>query len=178
FGALARRRLLLVLLGEDREDIRLRFAYFFDPPQKGGGVVSLDLRPVTGPFDYLGQRIVPIPAKHGILDIIGFRFGDFVYVTDASLLPPESLNLIMGCRTLVLNALRIRKHSTHFNLEEAVEVAQRAGAERTWFVHMAHELEHAATNATLPQGIELACDGLQFEFQPAPATSHPSRTPA
>jgi phosphoribosyl 1,2-cyclic phosphate phosphodiesterase len=147
-------------------DIRKRMDYIFDPPQLGGGVASFDMQPLEGPFEFLGMRILPIPVKHGILDILGFRFGDFGFVTDASAIPPESMAMLKGVRVLILNALRHKPHSTHFSLDEAVAAARKIGAERTWFVHMTHHLEHHATNALLPKGIELAFDGLQFEFQP------------
>lgn len=151
---------------ETLRDIRTRYYYIFDPPQRGGGVASLDLIEVDGPFEFLAQRIVPIPVKHGILDVLGYRFGDFVYVTDANVISPESMDLMRGCRILVLNALRPQPHSTHFSLDEAVDVAREIAAERTWFVHMTHLLEHNETNARLPKGMELAYDGLAFEVMP------------
>jgi phosphoribosyl 1,2-cyclic phosphate phosphodiesterase len=147
-------------------DVRKRMDYIFDPPQLGGGVASFDMQPIEGPFEFLGMRILPVPVKHGILDILGFRFGDFGFVTDASAIPPESMEMLKGVRVLILNALRHKPHSTHFSLDEAVAAAREIGAERTWFVHMTHHLEHHATNALLPKGIELAYEGLQFEFQP------------
>lgn len=148
------------------DDIRRRFDYIFDPPTEGGGVASLDMRPVDGPFEFLGMRIVPIPVLHGRAPILGYRFGDFAYVTDAKTIPPASMDLIRGVRTLVLNALRPEPHSTHLSLSEAVDVAREIAAERTWFVHMTHHLEHHATNASLPRGMELAWDGLEFDFVP------------
>jgi len=149
------------------EDVRRRFDYIFgDKPTEGGGVASLDLTPIDGPFDFLGLRIRPLVVWHGSLEVLGFRFGDFVFVTDAKTIPPESLDAMQGCRTLVLNALRPKPHSTHLSLDEAVEVARGIGAERTWFIHMTHYLEHRSTNARLPAGMELAYDGLEFDFEP------------
>lgn len=163
-----RQKQALPLFGQTHtlESIRYHFPYFFNPPKKGGGVASLDMITIEGPFEFLGMRIVPLPAKHGDLDIVGYRFGDFVYMTDANEIPESSLSEMKGCRTLVLNALRHRHHSTHFNLEEAVEAAREVGAERTWFVHMTHDLDHEKTNAELPEGIDLAYDGLEFDFEP------------
>lgn len=151
-------------------DLRSRFSYIFGPrEQEGGGVASLDLVPVHGPFDFLGMRIRPLPVMHGVLPILGYRFGDFAFVTDASFISRETMAEIRGCRTFVLNALRPRPHATHFCLDEAVDVAKEVGAERTWFIHMTHYLEHNETNAKLPRGIELAWDGLSFEVEPEPA---------
>jgi len=65
-----------------------------------------------------------------------------------------------GVETLVLDALRDRPHPTHFTVEQAVVEAGRIGASRTYFVHMTHDLAHAATTRALPEGVELAYDGL------------------
>jgi phosphoribosyl 1,2-cyclic phosphate phosphodiesterase len=82
------------------------------------------------------------------------------YCTDVSAIPPESYRKLTGLRTLVLDALRHRKHPTHFTLEEAVRVADQVGAGRTYFVHMAHDLGHKETQDALPDGMHLAWDGL------------------
>jgi phosphoribosyl 1,2-cyclic phosphate phosphodiesterase len=146
--------------------LRVRFDYAFSPePPKGGGVPSFDLREADAPFGFLGLRIVPIPVLHGDLPIIGYRFGRFAYVTDASQIPEESFALLRGVDTLVLNALRPRPHPTHFSLPEAVAAAERIGAARTWFVHMTHDMLHAPTNAALPPHIQLGHDGLTFEIE-------------
>lgn len=83
------------------------------------------------------------------------------YCTDVSAIPPESWRRLTGLRTLVLDALRPRKHPTHFTIDEAVNAAANIGADRTWFVHMAHEVMHAEVDPTLPEGMGLAWDGLQ-----------------
>lgn len=148
-------------------DLRRRFSYIFGAkPTEGGGVASLDLVEVAGPFTVAGMVARPLRVFHGSLPVLGFRFGDFVYVTDAKTIPAETLDGMRGCRTLVLNALRPRPHSTHLCLDEAVAVAEDIGAEHTYFVHMTHYLEHRTTNAGLPPRMELAYDGLEFTFAP------------
>jgi phosphoribosyl 1,2-cyclic phosphate phosphodiesterase len=82
------------------------------------------------------------------------------YCTDVSAIPPESWKQLRGLKTLVLDALRHRKHATHFTLEEAVNAADNIGAAQTWFVHMSHDLAHEETNRSLPDGMRLAHDGL------------------
>lgn len=154
-------------------EIRRRYDYFFNPIQEGGGVASFDMREIHGPFEFLGMRIVPVPVMHGILPILGYRFGDFGFVTDASAISEPSMALLAGVRVLILNALRPKPHSTHFSLDEAVAVAERIGAERTWFVHMTHHLEHHETNAKLPPHIQLAHDGLEFDIHPEWTTGSP-----
>ncbi len=144
-------------------DIRRMFAYVFDPSaSKDGGLPQLDLFTIEGPFCIGRQEITPIPVLHGRRTVLGLRLGGFAYVTDCSAIPDESLPLLAGLDVLVLDALRERPHPTHFSLSEAVEVARQVGAGRTYFTHMCHDLPHAATNARLPAGVELAYDGLRL----------------
>lgn len=82
------------------------------------------------------------------------------YCTDVSSIPPGTWGRLTGLRTLVLDALRIRKHPTHFSLDQAVDAALRIKAGDTYFIHIAHEIRHAAIDPTLPDGIHLAYDGL------------------
>ena len=107
-----------------------------------------------------GQEIVPVPIFHGKRPLLGFRFGGFAYLTDCSAIPEESWPLLTGLDILVIDALRDEPHSTHFSVGEAIAASRRIGARRTYFTHMAHDLGHAATSARLPDGIELAYDGL------------------
>ena len=144
-------------------DIRRLFAYVFDPAApKGGGLPQLDLFTIEGAFCIGRQEIVPVPVLHGERPIFGFRFGGFAYLTDCSTIPDGSWPLLADLEVLVLDALRERPHPTHFSISEAVDVAQRVGAGRTYFTHMCHDLPHAATCAKLPAGVELAYDGLRL----------------
>lgn len=129
------------------------------------------------PFDLFGLLFTPIRLLHGKLPVLGFRIeptpelarsgfappGDLLplaYCTDVSAIPPESWKKFSGLGTLVLDALRHRRHPTHFTVQEAVSAADRIGAKRTYFVHMTHDLPHEETNQSLPDGMELAYDGL------------------
>ncbi|MEK6797223.1 MAG: MBL fold metallo-hydrolase [Spirochaetota bacterium] len=143
-------------------EIHERFGYFFNPKQRGGGVSQIELRETTRPFTLFGLRVVPLPVKHGILDILGYRIGDMSYITDASFIPDAVVRAARGSRVLVLNALRYRKHSTHFSLQEAVDMATRIGAERTYFVHFTHDVKHAELAKELPRGMMPAYDGLRL----------------
>ncbi|MGD9647403.1 MAG: MBL fold metallo-hydrolase, partial [Pirellulales bacterium] len=148
------------------ERIRLSFDYAFDPALASiaaGGVPQVEFHTIgLEPFDVLGARITPIRLGHGRLDILGFRVGDIAYCTDTNRIPEESWPRLSGLKVLILDALRHRSHPTHFNLEESLAAAQRIGAERTFFTHMSHDLEHVATSDALPSGIELAYDGLRL----------------
>jgi phosphoribosyl 1,2-cyclic phosphate phosphodiesterase len=113
------------------------------------------------PFDVLETRVIPIRLDHGRSSVLGFRFGNVAYCTDTNHIPVDSWPLLEGLDVLVLDALRAKPHPTHFTLAEAVDVARRVGAGRTYFTHMSHDLEHETTNAALPEGMELAYDGLR-----------------
>lgn len=152
------------------ESIRRRFDYIFNPMQIGGGVPDIVVNEVaTEPFTAAGCRVVPLPAMHGNLPILGFRFGNFAYITDASYLSDETVEKLRGVRWFILNALRHKPHPTHFTVAQALAIAERVGAERTWFTHITHDLDHDETNRELPPHIQLAHDGLQFEIEPEEA---------
>lgn len=148
------------------KDLRRRFDYIFNPEQTGGGIPQVELVEVAGPFEILGVPVIPLEVMHGNLPVLGFRFGDFAYITDASEVPDKTVEQLAGVRYLILNALRHRPHPTHLNIEQAVEIVQRIAPERAWFTHITHDLDHDATNAQLPKGIELAYDGLEFVIDP------------
>ena len=142
-------------------DVRRMFAYVFDPgTPKGGGIPQLNLFPITGPFSFSQRTFIPVPLKHGTLPILGYRIGAFAYLTDCSEIPESSLAQLDQLDVLVLDALRRRRHSTHFSLDEAVEMAVRIGARQTYFTHMTHDLLHADTCNSLPPDMTLAYDGL------------------
>lgn len=148
--------------------IRKAFAYAFEPEDQRvytGTVPRLDFRRIARrPFSTLGQRVVPIPLRHGPFDVLGFRIDDMAYCTDVNVIPDQSWPLLEGVRILVLDALRTRPHSAHFGVDEALEVIARVKPEKTYLTHMGHELDHEATNCLLPPGVELAYDGLRFTF--------------
>ena len=98
---------------------------------------------------------------YGDRPVLAFRIGRFAYLTDCNQVPESTLAALDGLDVLVLDALRHRAHPTHFSLQQAVAVARRIGARRTWFTHMCHDLGHAATNAVLPETMALAYDGLR-----------------
>lgn len=146
-------------------ELRRIFAYAFDPPpQKGGGLPQIALRTIDAPFTVGPLGVLPVTILHGEVPILGFRFGSFAYLTDASRIPDQSWPLLENLDTLVIDALRHRPHPTHFTLAEAVAVAERLGPRQTWFTHICHDLPHEATNRSLPSGMALAHDGLQFEI--------------
>jgi phosphoribosyl 1,2-cyclic phosphate phosphodiesterase len=145
--------------------IRRTFAYVFEQGQAGGGKPQLDLIGVREPFQLLEMEIVPVPVWHGEMEVFGYRIGSFAYVTDCNRIPEESFALLKGVEILILDALRYRSHSTHFSVSEAIAIAERIGASRTIFTHLAHEIDYGAPAVPLPAGVEFGYDGLAFDFQ-------------
>ncbi len=149
-------------------DIRSRFAYAFAPPKEyGGGAPQYDVRVVDaagGAFSLGDWTVTPLPVLHGPEPILGYRIGDFAFITDVTEIPESTLALMQGLKVLALDCLRHRPHSTHLHFDGAVEYARRIGAEMTYFVHMSHDLGHAATESRLPPEIRLAYDGLEVRI--------------
>lgn len=143
--------------------IRSEFSYAFSE-QRYPGIPRIDLREIgVGDFDLGGLNITPLPVKHLHMEVMGFRIGDFAYITDANFIPDETFNRLIGVRVLILNALQKEKHVSHFNLEEAIQVAARIAAPQTYFTHISHRLgSHSEVNGQLPDGIQLSYDGLRI----------------
>ena len=116
------------------------------------------------PFEVLGLTVRPIRLHHGKLPVLGFRIGDVAFCTDVSAIPQESWPLLEGLDVLVIDALRDQPHETHFSVGQALEVVDRVRPRRTYFTHVSHSLEYDQTNARLPQGVELAYDGLRLAY--------------
>jgi phosphoribosyl 1,2-cyclic phosphate phosphodiesterase len=170
FSMRTRRSLPAFASEEACATIARRFDYIFDPSvrsEPGGSKPHLELRAVRAgePVPVAGESFVPIEAPHGPTRVMGFRVGDLGYITDAKRLPGEAMELLAGVQVLVLNALWWGDpHPTHFNVEEAVEVAQRIGAEQTFLTHFAHRQSHAGLSGRLPAGIAPAYDGLTVQI--------------
>lgn len=147
------------------QQIRTEFAYAFGE-KKYPGIPQLLLKEIDqGPFTIGATTLIPLPVTHLRLPVLGFRIGDFAYITDANFIPDSTYNLLKGVRVMVLNALQRESHVSHFNLEQAVAVAQKIGAEQTWFTHMSHRMGlHSQTDKELPAGVRLAFDGMTLQL--------------
>lgn len=109
--------------------------------------------------------VMPVEVMHDKLPILGYRFGDFAYITDMKTIEDEEMAHLHGVTTLVVNALRWDKpHHSHMLVDEAIEFSRKVGAKRTFFTHMAHEIGlHEEANARLPKGFQFAYDGEMIE---------------
>ena len=144
------------------EQIQQEFSYIFSG-KKYPGIPMVEMIEIQdSPFQLEGIQIIPIPVLHYKLPVLGFRIGDFTYITDANFIPEESIELIRNSEILVLNALQREPHISHFTLDEAISVATRIDAKQTYFTHISHKLGlHAEVEQELPEGISLAYDGLE-----------------
>lgn len=155
-----------VYANEMTQEVLIReFPYAF-ADMKYPGVPEIQLYSIgEDPFDIGDIQVIPVPVWHLKMPVLGFRMGDFTYITDANRIEPSSVDLIRGSKIIVLNALRKEKHISHFNLQEAIALARDWGADQTYFTHLSHQMGlHAEVEKELPPGIFLAYDGLQVEL--------------
>jgi phosphoribosyl 1,2-cyclic phosphate phosphodiesterase len=148
-----------------QETLRRQFAYVFDDAPTESSVPAIAMHTIDEPFELFGLRITPVSAQHGPQPVLGFRFGKAAYLTDFSMVPESSKALLLGLDDFILDALRYTPHPMHSNVEQSLEVVQELQPKRAWFTHICHDLGHAAANAKLPKGVQLAYDGLKFEVQ-------------
>jgi phosphoribosyl 1,2-cyclic phosphate phosphodiesterase len=147
------------------EALRREYHYAF-AKARYPGVPELDINRIdTEPFRIGSLTIIPILVWHLKMPVLGFRIGDFTYITDANRIDDESLNKIRGSRVVVLNALRKTPHISHFTLDEAVSLVKQLGIPKAWFTHISHQLgTHSSVSPALPEGIALAYDGLVVDL--------------
>jgi phosphoribosyl 1,2-cyclic phosphate phosphodiesterase len=145
--------------------LRRQFAYIFDETPTENLLPGVRLNEIDGPLDIFGLNIVPVPALHGTQPVLGFRVGKMAYLTDFIRVPEESKLLLQGLDDFILDALRYVPHPMHSNVEQSLALVAELKPKRAWFTHICHDLSHAETNKKLPDGVQLAYDGLQFEVQ-------------
>lgn len=147
------------------DQLKREFAYVF-AEHKYPGVPSVLVNTIDkSPFSIEGVNITPIEVMHYRLPVLGFRVGDLTYITDAKTINDEEKEKIKGSEVLILNALQKQPHISHLTLEEAIALAEEIGARHTYFTHISHRLGlHKEVDAELPDGMNLAYDGLKIEF--------------
>ena len=147
-----------------QEALRREFSYVF-AEMKYPGIPEVSLHTIDlNPFIVSGIKFIPIEVMHYKLPVLGFRIGDFTYITDAKTISEQEKKKIRGTKILVINALQIEKHISHFTFTEAIAFAKEIGAEKTYFTHISHRLgRHESILELLPANITLAYDGLVLE---------------
>lgn len=145
------------------------FAYTFRKADRYPTSARVDLHRLSSEpgttLDLFGACVERIPVIHGRQTIAGYRFGSAAYLTDMSDIPEASFERLHGLDVVILDALRREPHPSHSHLDKSVAIAERIGARETYFTHISHDLEHEATEASLPDGIHMAYDGLRLPFR-------------
>lgn len=146
--------------------IKREFSYIFEEVKYPGvpKVLTHEISKASS-FEVEGIPFTPIEVMHYRLPVLGFRIGDFTYITDAKTIAKEELEKIKGTKYLVLNALQTSHHISHFTLEEAIDMVNYLQPEKAFFTHISHRLgTHSEVEATLPEHIRLAYDGLKVDI--------------
>ena len=166
YGAIVWLAFHLFVLVYEEPTLRRTFGYAFVPEEERNSLHScpdLEFAPIgLEPFDLLGMTIRPIRLIHGHLPVLGFRMKNVAFCTDCSFIPDESWPLLEGLDVLILDALWEEPHPTHFSVPQALEVIAKVRPQQAYLTHISHRLEHVATNARLPEHVELAYDGLRI----------------
>ncbi|RYY84734.1 MAG: MBL fold metallo-hydrolase [Chitinophagaceae bacterium] len=146
-----------------QEALIREFAYAF-ADKKYPGVPNLELHTIDAePFLVGDIPVQPVQVWHLKMPVLGFRFGNFTYITDANRIDETEKEKIRGSEVVVVNALRREKHISHYNLDEAIALVQELGIPQAYFTHISHQLgRHGDIERDLPNGIHLAYDGLEI----------------
>lgn len=143
------------------KQLQVEFYYAFEA-LKYPGTPQLQLNEISDKeFEASGIHFIPLPVQHFRMQVFGYRVNDFCYITDANHIPELTYEKMKGTKVLVINALQREKHISHFNLNEALDIATKVGAEQTYFIHISHRLgQHKQIEKELPKSVALAYDGL------------------
>ncbi len=163
FNYLLHKKIAIYATPRVQDALKREFSYIFSDI-KYHGIPQIVLHTVNHNRFLVGNTsITPIEVMHYKLPVTGYRLNDFTYITDAKTITEEAIEKIKGTKVLVINALQIDPHISHFTLSEAIDFANLIGAETTYFTHMSHNLGlHSEIEKDLPKNIKLAFDGLCF----------------
>ncbi|MFZ2948485.1 MAG: GPMC system MBL fold metallohydrolase [Desulfuromonadaceae bacterium] len=139
------------------------FSYIFNEHDGSGYTPLLAAHEISAPLELFGRTIIPIPLLHGKTPSLGYRIGNFAYLTDCSAIPEQSLGLLQGLELLIIDGLRWTEHPYHFNIPGAIAAARQLGSPRTILTHLTHQIAYSEGNK-LPPGFELAFDGMKFDL--------------
>lgn len=148
------------------ESLKREFYYIFSD-KRYPGIPQINLNIIDlAPFSIGDIPVTPILVWHLNMPVYGFRFGNFTYITDANRIDDVEKEKIKGSETVVINALRHKKHLSHYTLNEAIALMQELKVPQAYFTHISHQLgKYDDINSELPGGTELAYDGLQLSFK-------------
>lgn len=149
------------------EEVKQRFSYMFGQTVYPG-VAQIDTHDIdehTPSFNIGDIAITPIGVHHGKLGILGYRFGNLAYITDASHIDNDQIEKLLGLDVVVINALQRKEHHSHFTLIEALEFVDQIGAKRAYLTHLSHLMgTYDDITLELPSNVSLAYDGLVIDI--------------
>ncbi|TGV04073.1 MBL fold metallo-hydrolase [Flavivirga rizhaonensis] len=146
------------------KSLRKRFDYIFATKNKYPGAPTVITNRVKNKsFKLKNMKVMPVNGLHDELQVFGYRFNDFAYLTDMKTVSDKEIEKIIGVKVLVINALRIDSHRSHFNLEEALQFIDKVKPKKAYLTHISHLLGfHEEVEKTLPENVFLAYDGLEI----------------
>jgi len=150
---------------ETYDEIAQRFPYLMHPKPGGSISAQLDFQVLDSDFGgclFAGINVAYLTYFQMKMKVTGFRFGDFAYVSDIRHFADSVYEALSGIEVLVLSALRHESTEMHFGIPEAIEFSRHVKAKRTYFTHIAHDVDHEKIYAQLPSGFHLAYDGLSI----------------
>ncbi len=148
--------------------LRRVFYYIFEAKHIGGGLPQIIPQTIDGDFEVCGMKVRPFPVIHGKSEVTGFRFSDgqreIAFVTDCNLIPDESLDKMRGLDLLIIDALRYKPHPTHLHVEQTLAYIAELKPRHALLTHIGHDIQHSDASRHLPDGVELAYDGMKIEL--------------
>ncbi len=146
------------MYADDRVEEALKREYPYVFTNDYPGIPLIDMVKITDqPFTVGDIEVVPIPVIHGELPVLGFRFDNFTYITDANYISPESYNLIKGSEYLVLTALRRKSHYSHFTLNQSLEIIEKINPRQGFLTHISHLMgKHKQVSKELPENVDIS----------------------
>ena len=148
------------------ESLKIRFSYIFETENRYAGAPKL-IENIIGSNSFMlnGVQVTPIAVMHGKLPITGYRFGNVAYITDLKTMSDHEKKKLENLDVLILNALRIKAHPTHLNLEEAISFVNEIKPKKAYFTHISHKLGfHEEVEKILPENVFLSYDGLEIKL--------------
>jgi phosphoribosyl 1,2-cyclic phosphate phosphodiesterase len=148
------------------EALKKRFEYIFESENKYPGAPSVKVNEISNrSFKFKSLPIIPVNVMHNRVQVFGFRFDDFAYLTDVKTIEPEEIEKLRGVKVLVVNALRQEQHHSHFSLQDALEFIEEVNPQRAYLTHISHTMGfHEEVQAQLPENVFIAYDNLKIEI--------------
>ena len=164
FCVLQRKQIPLYAKQDATAHISQKFGYTLREPSDFWEMPVLRIEAIEAPFELFGVKITPIPVMHGRSQILGYRIGNFAYMTDVSEIPESSFALLKDLDVILLDCLRETAHPTHINMEQSLGYLSRIQAKQSYMIHMTHDLEYTTLTSKLPKNVFAGYDGLKLKL--------------